>query len=287
MSGSLYIIGTPIGNLQDISSRVIDSLSKVDLVLAEDTRVSVKLLSHLGLSKKLISCHDHNEGQRFSYLEEAAAKNLSVALISDAGMPLVSDPGYKILQKALELEMNVIPIPGPSAVLAALVGSGLPTDRFSFEGFLPDKKGDRLERLHKIKNDDRTLIFFVAISNLNKVIPEMFLVFGERRACLARELTKIHEEYIRATLSALQKLLGERSLKGECVLVVEGNNLHGPMQMAEAEVLVRLKEMIDCGARMKDACSVLAKESAWSAGDIYKLGLKLIRESDDGSNKMR
>ncbi|MBY0360141.1 MAG: 16S rRNA (cytidine(1402)-2'-O)-methyltransferase [Candidatus Obscuribacterales bacterium] len=275
MSGELYIIGTPIGNLQDISSRTKDLLAKVDFVLAEDTRVSIKLLRHLGLNKKLVSCHDHNEESRGSVLAEAAAGDLKVALISDAGMPLVSDPGYKILQKALALDMNIIPIPGPSAPLLALVGSGLPVDRFSFEGFLPDKKGDRLERLQKIKADDRTLIFFVAPSNLAKIIDDILTVFGDRKVCLARELTKLHEEYIRLSARELAKLLPQRELKGECVLVVAGASQADPINWSEADVTLKLQEMVAAGARMKDACNVLAKESGWSASDLYKLGLKM------------
>lgn len=280
MSGKLYIIGTPIGNLQDISLRVRQSLEAADIVLAEDTRVSQKLIHHLSLDKKLISCHDHNEEHRFSLLANAANDDLCVALISDAGMPLVCDPGYKIVQKALALGMEIFPIPGPSAPILALVGSGLPSGRFSFEGFLPDKKGERQERLEKIRNDDRTLIFFVALSNLEKILDDMLLILGDRKACLAREMTKIHEEYIRSTLSELRALLDERILKGECVLLVHGaSDLF--FRLEEDVVLAKLQAMQTAGARLKDACSLLARESGWSSSELYKLGLNKL-----GSNKL-
>lgn len=162
----LYLVGTPIGNLGDISQRVRDVLTESDIVLAEDTRVSSNLLRHLNLKKQLLSCHDFNEAHRSEELEKWHIQNMKVALVSDAGMPLVSDPGYKIVQRAIDLGMKVCPIAGPSSALLALVGSGLPCDRFSFEGFLPDKTGERKRRLQKIRDDDRTLIFFVAPSSL-------------------------------------------------------------------------------------------------------------------------
>ncbi|MBX9685451.1 MAG: 16S rRNA (cytidine(1402)-2'-O)-methyltransferase [Candidatus Obscuribacterales bacterium] len=274
MAGKLYIVGTPIGNLEDISQRMKNILNEVDVVFAEDTRVSIKLLSHIGVSKTLISCHDYNEAARSNELKRYAESGRSVALISDAGMPLVSDPGYKFVQEALRLEMEVIGIPGPSSVLLALVGSGLPCERFAFEGFLADKAGERKERLQKLKDDDRTLIFFVSIHDLEKTLKDINEIMGNRAACICRELTKLHEEYIRKPVLDLLEILKERQLKGECVLVIEGARQASEL-MSEAELSKRLSELLASGARLKDASAVLAKESGWNASDVYKLGLKL------------
>lgn len=274
MAGKLYIVGTPIGNLEDISFRAKRILSEVDAVFAEDTRVSIKLLSHLGISKTLISCHDFNESSRSNELHKFAVEGRAVALISDAGMPLVSDPGYKIVQQAIQLKMDVIGIPGPSSVLLALVGSGLPCERFAFEGFLPDKAGERRKRLEKLKEDDRTLIFFLPVTDIQRVLAEINEIMGNRQACLARELSKIHEEYIRDSVLNIIDLAQRRQLKGECVLLLAGSTKEEEM-MTEAALCERLAKMLEAGARLKDAASLLSKESGWPSSDIYKLGLKL------------
>lgn len=274
MAGKLYIVGTPIGNLEDISPRAKRCLNEVDVVFAEDTRVSIKLMSHLGISKTLISCHDFNEERRAEELEKFASKGQSVALISDAGMPLISDPGYKFVQKALSLGMEIIGIPGASSVLLALVGSGLPCERFAFEGFLPEKAGERKKRLEHIKDDDRTLIFFLPIKDIPKVLSEILEIMGNRQACVCRELTKLHEEYIRASVQDILEIAKQRELKGECVFVLAGSS-RVAVQLSEADLLEKLQVLLDSGARLKDAASLLARESGWSSSEIYKLGLKL------------
>lgn len=279
MSGKLFVVATPIGNLSDISTRVKQSLSDAQLILAEDTRVSIKLLNHLGLKRTMISCHDFNESKRFHVLEEAHRKGENVALISDAGTPLVSDPGYQIVQKAIELGMTIVPIPGPSAALAALVGSGLRSDRFSFEGFLPEKKGDRDKRLAPLRSDERALIFFVAPSNLKVMLQEILEVLGDRPACLARELTKVHEEFWRADLSALLQRAQSSEIRGEFVLVVAGAQAGAAQKASESEATSRLRNLIGGGARLKDAASVLARETGWTSSELYKLGLRL-KEAD-------
>ena len=279
MAGKLYIVGTPIGNLEDISSRVKRILNEVNLVFAEDTRVSIKLLSHIGVSKTLISCHDFNEEKRALELEKYAADGQSVALISDAGMPLISDPGHKFVQKALALGMEIICIPGPSSILLALIGSGLPCERFAFEGFLPEKAGERKKRLEHLKNDDRTLVFFLPITDLARVLPEINEIMGNRQACLCRELTKKYEEYIRGSVLDILKVSQERELKGESVFVLAGSSSQA-RQFSEEELLTRMQELLKSGARLKDASSLLAKESGWTSSDIYKLGLK-IKEQEE------
>ena len=279
MAGKLYIVATPIGNLEDISKRVERTLNEVDLIFAEDTRVSIKLLSHLGISKTLISCHDHNEASRAQELKRINEEGKSVALISDAGTPLVSDPGYKFAMQAIELGMQIIPVPGPSSVLLALLGSGLPAERFAFEGFLPDKTGERRKRLEFLKADDRTLIFFLPVSDMNKILTEISEIMGNRRACICRELSKLYEEFIRGRVLDLLQISRERTLKGECVLVLEGSSKE-ELSMSEEEVLEKLGSMLQAGARLKDAAGLLAKESGWSSSDIYKLGLKLRGTND-------
>lgn len=275
----MYIVGTPIGNLQDISPRVQRTLKEVDLIFAEDTRVSIKLMSHLGISKTLVSCHDFNESNRSGELEKHALAGNSIALISDAGMPLISDPGHKIVQEAIRLGMEITSVPGPSSILAAIVGSGLPCERFAFEGFLPDKGGERRKRLEKIKDDDRTLVFFLPLSDLAKVLPEIKEILGNRQAALCRELTKLHEEYIRASVQEILDISQNRQLKGECVLVLAGCSQEAE-RFDEAELAAKLASLLDSGARLKDAASLLARESGWASSDIYKIGLKLRDQND-------
>lgn len=280
MAGKLYIVATPIGNLEDISPRVIRILNEVDAIFAEDTRVSIKLLSHIGVSKTLISCHDFNEEARLKEIEKWTNDASSIALISDAGTPLISDPGYKFARRAIELGMQVIAIPGASAPLMALVGSGLPSERFSFEGFLPEKTGTRKARLEKIADDDRTLLFFLPIKDIGKILPEMIETFGDRQACLARELSKKFEEYIRGSLSDILLISKERELKGEAVLVVDGVS-STKQKMSESDLRARLLELQNAGARLKESAALLAKESGWQSSEIYRLGLELKQKEDE------
>jgi 16S rRNA (cytidine1402-2'-O)-methyltransferase len=270
----LLIVSTPIGNLGDMSPRLKEAIEQSQIVLAEDTRVSQKLLFHLGIKKPLTSCHEHNEQERLAIIVDAARKNETVALLSDAGTPLVSDPGFQLVRKAIELGMTITPVPGASAVLTALVGSGLACDRFSFEGFLPDKAGDRKKRLDKIKDDDRTLIFFLAPSNLTTILAQMRDIFGDRNACLARELTKLHEEFIRGNISQLLEHIASNGTRGEYVLVVAGASV-ASSKSSEADVQERLAQLLAAGAKLKEAASLLARETGWASSDIYKLGLSL------------
>ena len=249
----MYIVGTPIGNLEDISARAIRTLKEVDLIFAEDTRVSIKLLSQL---------------------KKHALAERSIALISDAGMPLVSDPGYMLVQEAIHLGLEIICMPGPSSVLVALACSGLPCQRFCFEGFLPDKASQRRERLAKLKDDERTLVFFLPPSDLPKILAEINEIMGNRPATLCRELTKLHEEYIRSDVLDILKISGLRQLKGECVLVLSGSSKEVEI-LSREELEVRLSGLLACGARLKDAASLLSRETGWSSSDIYKVGLKL------------
>jgi 16S rRNA (cytidine1402-2'-O)-methyltransferase len=222
--GTLYIVATPIGNLGDISARAIDTLKIVDLIAAEDTRNSGRLLVHFGIETRQTSYHDFNEKQKSPELVQMLLDGHSIALISDAGTPLLSDPGYRLVKLAVEAGIEIIPIPGPSSILAALVTSGFPTDRFTFEGYLPRTSGKLKNRLDELKDDPRTMIFFETQFRIIKSLPVMLEVFGDREILIARELTKKFEEKIRGRISEVISAIQGRSLKGELVVVVPGRD---------------------------------------------------------------
>ncbi len=260
-----------------MSTRTKDALATAELVLAEDTRVTIKLLNHLNVKKKMLSCHEFNEQQRAALLEEISARDGTVSLVSDAGTPLVSDPGYEIVQKAIQLNMNVIPIPGPSAFLLALTGAGLPCDRFVFEGFLPDKAGERKKRLESLQSEERTMAFYIAPHDLSSRVGEMIEAFGDRKACLARELTKLHEEFIRSTLCGLQQYLVQHSVRGECVLIVGGASRQ---DKPDRDYVWRaLCALLDKGEHLKDAAALIAADTGWSKSALYKLGIEYLNSS--------
>lgn len=222
MSGTLYLCATPIGNLGDISARFIKTFETVDLIAAEDTRQSIKLLNHLGLTKPLTSYHEHNKREKGEYIISLLKEGQNVALVSDAGTPAISDPGEDLVKLCIENDINVTSIPGPVAGINALILSGLPTKRFSFEGFLSVNKKSRREHLEEIKNDSHTLIFYEAPHKLKNTLSDLYSALGDRKIAIVRELTKIHEEVIRTSLSDAQILYEEKSPRGEYVLVVEG-----------------------------------------------------------------
>lgn len=280
MSGKLFIIGTPIGNLEDISSRVRSALSACDLILAEDTRVSIKLLNHLGLKKKMLSCHKFNEHERLDLLMRAHADSMNVALISDAGMPLISDPGHPVSQLAIELGMQIIPIAGPSAFLLALVGSGLPLDKFVFEGFPPDKSGELNNYAAKLAEEERTLVFYVSPHKLERTLQVFLEHFGDRPACLARELTKLYEEFVRGGLSYILNAVQQKPARGECVLVVGGaSRVKVDMDDWQADpvkmqiVFTYIDEAMASGLKLSQAAAEAARKYNISRSDIYRQAL--------------
>ena len=217
--GTLYIVSTPIGNLSDITFRAVEILDFVDIIAAEDTRKSGILLSHYNIKTKTISYFEHNKFQKIEKIEKILNKGENVALITDAGTPGISDPAYKLIRKAIEIGCIIESIPGASAAVASLTSSGLPTDRFIFEGFLPPKKG-RKKRIENLKAETGTIVIYENINRLQKTIKQLLDILGDRPAVICRELTKIHEETIRGTLSSLLNLQSERKLKGECVLLI-------------------------------------------------------------------
>ncbi|HIA91126.1 MAG TPA: 16S rRNA (cytidine(1402)-2'-O)-methyltransferase [Candidatus Marinimicrobia bacterium] len=223
--GTLYIVATPIGNLKDFTYRAVETLQNVQLIAAEDTRHSRKLLQHYKISTPTISYFEHNRFTRIPKIIETLHMGSDVAIITDAGTPGVSDPAYKLVRAAIEEGLRVEAIPGSSALLAALVSSGLPTDRFLFEGFIPSKKG-RKKRLESIQDDQATIVFFESPHRVVKTLKDIYEVLGDRPAVLARELTKLHEEIIRGTVSELLTYFTQKSPRGECVLMIGKDDPH-------------------------------------------------------------
>jgi len=218
----LYIVPTPIGNLEDITLRAINVLKSVDVVLAEDTRTSGQLLKHLGISKPMHSYHIHNEHQSITRIIERILKGETMALVSDASTPAVSDPGFLLVRECIKYGITIECLPGPTAFVPALVNSGLPSDRFTFEGFLPHKKG-RQTRMQNLVNEDRTMIFYESPHRLIKALQQFAEYFGaDRQACVSRELTKIYEENVRGTIQEIITYFSEKTIKGEIVIIVAG-----------------------------------------------------------------
>lgn len=222
LSPALYLVSTPIGNLKDITSRALEVLQGAEIVAAEDTRRTKVLLAHYGASRRLTSYHDHNKETRAPKLVQAIVDGSSVALVSDGGTPGISDPGYYLVRMAVAHGIRIIPIPGPTAAIAALVASGLPCDRFAFEGFLPSRPGKRKRRLGELRNEPRSLVFYEAPHRLGASLAQMATILGDRRAAVARELTKVFEEIRRGSLGELADHYGKEPARGEIVIIVEG-----------------------------------------------------------------
>ncbi len=235
--GKLFVVATPIGNLDDLTPRAREVLAIADVIAAEDTRHTRGLLSRIGVEARLIAYHEHNERERVAELVERLANGATVALVSDAGTPLISDPGWRLVRAAREQGIDVVPVPGPSAAIAALCAAGLPTDRFVFEGFLPRGDGARAARLRELNSERRTLVFYEAVHRLADTLAALVEHFGaDREAVLARELTKIHEQFRSGTLAALAASLGtDVPLLGEFVVVVAGNSSDTTPDTARAQ----------------------------------------------------
>ena len=266
----LYLVATPIGNLQEVSPRTIEVLSSVDLVACEDTRVTGKLLSLLGIKKELISLREHNEVSASQEIVKKLKLGVKVAYVSDAGYPCISDPGSKLVRICLQNEINVAPISGPNAALNALVASGLCADHFYFHGFLNAKESVRLEELRTLAERKETLIFYEAPHRIKKTLDNLYDILGDRKACIARELTKKHEEFIRGGLKYLSEIDPE-TLKGEMVIVVEGTTGEEKPIMSDAELVNMVKSMVESGMSTKDAIKKVAEISKMNKNVIYKI----------------
>lgn len=274
-AGQLYVVATPIGNLNDFSQRAIDTLKAVDLIAAEDTRHSKPLLQHFAITTPLQSLHEHNEQQRSELLVQRLQAGDSIALISDAGTPLISDPGYRLVSLVKSQGIQVIPVPGSCALISALSASGIASDRFSFEGFLPAKAGARRQQLSQLKNEQRTLIFYESPRRLLDTLKDCVEVFGEqRRACLARELTKIHETIETRQLIALQEWVAAdaNQQRGECVLLIEGAS---DVVSADEQEMQRVLALLLPALPVKKAATITAGITGGSKNEAYQLALKL------------
>src|ERR687891_2630849 len=224
MAGTLYLVATPIGNLADITQRALQVLRDVDLIACEDTRHTHKLLNHYSITTKTISYHEHNEQQRAAELIERLKQGSNIAVVSDAGTPSISDPGFRLVRAAIENEISIVPVPGPSALIAALIAAGLPTDEFFFAGFLPSRTSARRARLNELRSVPGTLIFYEAPHRLATTLNDALEILGEREAVVARELTKLHEEIRRGRLSDLaMHYANEKNLRGEIVVLIDRN----------------------------------------------------------------
>ena len=271
MSGKLYVVGTPIGNLGDLSPRAAETLENVDFIAAEDTRVTVKLLNHLGIKKPMISYHEHNKVARREEIFDRIAAGETCAIVTDAGMPAISDPGEDLVRFCREKGLEVESVPGPSALITALSISGMPSGRFAFEGFLSVDKNRRNEHLAKVKTDDRTLIFYEAPHKLANTLNDMYKVFGDREIALVKELTKLHESCERTTLKAASEKYADGSAKGEYVLIVSGavkDTENKEYTLSDAVKMA--KEFIDNGMSPTVAAKNAAAATGLRRNEIYK-----------------
>ena len=271
MSGILYVTGTPIGNLSDFSPRAAQTLSEVDFIAAEDTRVTLKLLNHLGIKKPMVSYYEHNRRERGEMICERIEQGENCAIVTDAGMPCISDPGEDLVKLCAERGIKTVVIPGPSAVVSALAVSALPTGRFTFEGFLSVNKKSRSEHLQSLKNERRTMIFYEAPHKLPATLRDLYAFFGDRKLSIIRELTKIHEEVIRTTTGYAAENYADGSVKGELVLVLEGAKETVEKENYTLEYAVELaKRLIGDGEKPTSAAKAAAEATGFKKNEIYR-----------------
>ena len=267
MGGTLWLVGTPIGNLGDLSPRARQTLDTVDLVAAEDTRRTGRLLQGFGIRRPLISFFEGNERERTEELVARLRGGATLALVTDSGMPSVSDPGFRLVRACIEEDIEVRVVPGPSALVAALILSGLPTDRFTFEGFLPKRQGVRMRRLAALHHDPHTLVLFESPLRVQTLLRDVLVTFGDRRVAVARELTKLHEEVLRGRASEVLARLGDTELKGEVVVVIEGAD--EPESLDLDACIDEARELVDEGMKKRDASRAVAERHGVSANDVY------------------
>lgn len=270
--GILYVVGTPIGNLGDMTYRGVETLKSVDFICAEDTRVTLKLLNHFEIKKPLICYQEHNAAQAGEQILARLLAGENAAVVTDAGMPCISDPGEKLVKLCAENNVRVEVVPGPSAAISALAISGLGTSRFRFEGFLSVNKRQRFDHLAQVKDARETLIFYEAPHKLHKTLRDMLEYFGDRRISLCRELTKLHEEVIRTTLSQALEMYPDNRAKGEFVLVIEGA-AEEDITAAETieDAFAQVKALVEKGVRGTDACREIAKATCFPKSELYAM----------------
>ncbi len=270
----IYVCPTPLGNLEDMTFRVIDTLRKVDFIAAEDTRHSIKLLNHFDINTKMVSYHEHNEQSRSEEIIDRVKKGEDCALISDAGMPGISDPGQILIKKALEENLEVEVLSGGSAFLLALVASGFDTDRFVFEGFLPRKSGEKTERLRELKKEKRTIILYEAPHRILKTLKDILEVFDDRNISISREITKRFEEHVRGTISEVIEKLNKGTVKGEFVVVIKG--FEGEIEeKEEISIEEQLKVFLEEGYSKKEAVKLTSKKLNARRNEVYQKSLEI------------
>jgi 16S rRNA (cytidine1402-2'-O)-methyltransferase len=276
MSGTLYLVATPIGNLADITHRALQVLKDADLIACEDTRHTHKLLQHYGITTKTISYHEHNEQQRAAHLIDLLKQGRDVAVVSDAGTPSISDPGFRLVRAAIESDVPVVPVPGPSALISALIAAGLPTDEFFFAGFLPSRSNARRAKLNELRSIPGTLIFYEAPHRLAMTLTDAYAILGEREAVVARELTKLHEEIRRGRLSELSShYADEENPRGEIVVLIDHNVIDEPARENAATVSSLVEQFEQDGLDHRAALKKAARELGLSRAEAYR---KLISE---------
>ena len=281
----LYVVATPIGNLEDMTLRAIRTLTGVDLIAAEDTRHTSRLLAHYRIRTPLISCHEHNEQQRTPQLIDKIRAGSAVALVSDAGTPSVSDPGFRLVRAVIENGLDVYPIPGVSAVVTALSASGLPTDSFVFVGFVPKKKGRRMDILRSLAGDQRTLVFYESPRRVRGLLEDIHSLMGDRPAVLAREMTKLHEEFLRGHLTDVQTELADRpEVKGECTLLIGG--APSPASISDTELSDILRQALsEPGARVSSVSKALARQYGLQRKIVYEMALEIENAAGKSANE--
>lgn len=273
MVGKLFVVSTPIGNLEDITLRAVSVLKDCDVIACEDTRTTKKLLIRYGIETNLTSYHEHNEVEKSQKLLEELKEGKNVALVSDAGTPSVSDPGWRLVNLSIENKVEVVPVPGPSATLSALVVSGLPTDSFLFLGFFPKTAGKKKELLKNVKDYPYTLIFYESARRLSGTLSVLLEILGNRNICVAREMTKLYEEVIRGSVSEVISILSERdTVKGEVTVVLEGDR-EGRKNISTEEAQEMLRAMKERGIVLSDAVRAVCESSGASKNRIYKIAL--------------
>jgi 16S rRNA (cytidine1402-2'-O)-methyltransferase len=280
--GKLYIVGTPIGNLEDITLRALRVLGEVDLIAAEDTRQVRKILNKYDIKNCTISHHAHNEASQSQRIVNELITGKDVALVSDAGTPGISDPGYRLVNLALKKGIEVIPVPGPSALIASLSVSGLPTDCFFFAGFLPAKKGERIKKLQEYKDYSSTLIFYEAPHRIVKSLQDILSVLGNRQIVIARELTKMHEEILHGNVDEVISLLKARQVKGEITLLIYGKKIEKVIHIADIDLEDKIKELKKAGLTEKEAMKKVARQLNISKSDVYRELLRIKNLAEKG-----